>query len=156
MNLESKKLLFTFKWRLWALPRSWRRADVYGGFARFFVHFTQVLRLIDRLHNRAGDFCFCPGWDANAATVETDERCQKTGRGFQRDGTAVWFRSLARGDLFAGDLFAGEVGNAEDTIPGSNKGVTTLGSEGDAGDPTLSSDDRNQHFCSRQTPDDPS
>lgn len=77
-----------------------------------------------------------------------DVRKHKQGRDFQRDYTAVWFRSLARGDLFAG-----EVSNAEATIPGSNRGVTTLGSEGN---PTLSSVDRNQHFCSRQTPNDPS
>lgn len=63
----------------------------------------------------------------------------------------VRFRSLA-----PGDLFAGEVGNAEATIPGPNKGVTPLGSEGDEGNPPPSSVDRNQHFCARQTPHDPS
>lgn len=80
-----------------------------------------------------------------------DVRKYKQGRDFQRDYTAVWFRSLARGDLFAG-----EVGNNEATIPGSNKGVTTLGSEGEEGNPTPSPVDRNQHFCSRQTPNAPS
>lgn len=55
----------------------------------------QVLGLLGLLHHRAGDFGFPPGWDANAATVETDEReYKKRGeifRGTTRPcGSAHW------------------------------------------------------------------
>lgn len=155
-----KKVLFTFKWRCCNLQSSWRRAgdrrDVYCRFIHFSCSvecfcFTQLLRLIYLLHRRAEDFCFSPGWNVHAATIKTDKRCYctKYKKGTvdrQKEYMAVCSNSLALGGVFTGEDSHLEVAS----ITGSNKGVTTYGSEGDADNPTLVSFDIN--LCSKQTP----